>query len=116
MDKGAWHTKVHEIAKRRIDDKHTCTNALSNLNFDSCFSGSEACEYECLLLFFAIVVFKSLTMAILLVLTYAIRRSMFSMKTCISLHMPLKFQCSMWTLRNLSALVKSMRLRKTEEF
>ena len=85
MDEGAWHAKVHEIAKRRIDDKHTCTNALSNLNFDSCFSGSEACEYECLLLFFAIVVFKSLTMAILLVLTFAIRRSIFSMK---NLHFP----------------------------
>ena len=34
----------------------------------------------CLLLFFAIVVFKSLKMAILLVLTYEVRGIMFSMK------------------------------------
>ena len=46
MDKGAWWAKVHVIAKRQIDDQHPHINALSNLNADSCFSESEACEYE----------------------------------------------------------------------
>ena len=46
MDKGVWCAKVHVIAKRQIEGQHTHINALSNLNADSYFSESEACEYE----------------------------------------------------------------------
>ena len=69
-------------------------------------------EYKCLLLFFAIVVFKSLKMTILLVLTYAVRGIMFSMK---NLHFPTHaFKISVFYVDS-QELVWSWKVHETEK-